>query len=254
MNILNTSRLSLSIVEPMTLAMYTTSRRISILISLVMILSSCSKEDPSAPITFVQPKEGSTYTYDKYATDTLEALPIASSRDTTVATFIQVGKSLFGKTNVSMIITEDRNGVDTNYMNYEANGDVSMGFDPGSGQMKWLTIPITSRVSQSFSFTDTVVDGSDTAYRTVTWSVTYLATESMIVKGQTLSVVKCRNVVTFEVAVVGSSTISSTLTSYGYYAPSLGYIVKTDVPVQYSPFDRTNEPGEVTMLIDYELK
>lgn len=254
MNILNTSRLSQSIVEPMALVMHTTFRRISILISLVVILSSCTKEDPSAPITFVQPKAGSTYTYDKYATDTLEALPIASTRDTTVATFIQVGKSLFGKTNVSMIITEDRNGVDTSYLNYEANGDVNMGLDPGSGQMVWITIPVSSRVPQSFSSTDTVVDGRDTAYRTVTWSVTYLATESMVVKGQTISAAKCQSVTSFELKVLGSSTILGSLTAYVYYAPSIGYILESEVPAQSSPFERGKEPGQVTMLIDYELK
>lgn len=254
MNILNTSRLSPSIVEPLTLVMYTTFSRISVFISLVVVLSSCGKEDPSAPISFVQPKEGSTYTYDQYATDTLNALPIASSRDTTVATFMQVGKSLFGKTNVSMIITEDRNGVDTSYLNYEANGDVSMGLDPGSGQMVWITVPVSSRVPQSFSFTDTVVDGRDTAYRTVTWSVTYLATESMVVKGQTLSVEKCQSTASIDVTVVGSPAIRASVSQYSYYAPSIGYIVKTDVPVQYSPFDRTKEPGQATTLIDYELK
>ncbi|MBL8000156.1 MAG: hypothetical protein JNL32_16155 [Candidatus Kapabacteria bacterium] len=149
--------------------MNTTSMRILILISFVAVLTSCGSEDPSAPITFVQPKVGSTYTYDQYATDTLNALPIASSRDTTVATFIQVGKSMFGKTNVSMIITESRNGADTSYMNYESNGDVSLSFDIGTGQTEWISVPVSSRVPQTFSHTDTVVDGGDTAYRKTTF-------------------------------------------------------------------------------------
>lgn len=76
----------------------------------------------------------------------------------------------------------------------------------------------------------------------------------MVVKGQTISVVKCQSVTSFELNVLGSPTILGTLTANTYYAPSIGYIVKTDVPVQYSPFDKTKEPGDVSVLIDYELK
>lgn len=227
--------------------------RITLLLSLIIILSSCSKDNPAAPVTYVQPKVGSTYYHEDYETDTTSGMPIASSRDTTVTIFTQVGTSFMGKTNVTVLSIEDKNGTSTNYLNYEANGDVSMYGGP-EGSLKWLLLPVSSKSTQSLTLADTTIDLYGVSMRTViSMTTSYSGTESMSVKGQALSVVKLNQAITSKVT-VDTITTSNTFNSYIYYAPSIGFIAKTEVPIQLSPFDRSKQNGQVATLIDFILK
>jgi len=228
--------------------------RTTLLLSLlIIILSSCSKDNPAAPVTFVQPKVGSTYYHDDYDTDTTSGMPIDSTRDTTVTTFTQVGTTFMGKTNVTVLSIEDKNGTSTNYLNYEANGDVSMYGGP-EGSLKWLLLPVSSKSTQSLTLADTTIDLYGVSMRTVvSMTTSYSGTESMSVKGQALSVVKLSQTITYKLT-VDTITTSNTFNNYIYYAPSIGFIAKTEVPIQLSPFDRTKQNGQVATLIDFILK
>lgn len=233
---------------------YVVSMRTTLLLSLIIIvLSSCSKDNPAAPVTYVQPKVGSTYYHDYYNTDTTSGMPIASTRDTTIITITEVGTSFMGKSNVAVIQTRDANGTTTNLMNYEANGDVSM-LAITEGSSKWLLLPVSSKSAQSVTLMDTTIDLYGVSMRSVaTVATTYSGTESMTVKGQALSVVKLSQTFTYNVTANTITTTGSTK-NYLYYAPSIGFFAKTEVPIQVSPFDREKQQGQVSTLIDYLLK
>ncbi len=232
-------------------------KHISLLLILVASVSSCSKSsDPVGPgsASYSAPKTGSTFSYDQYATDTTNAMPIASSRDTSVHTFLRTGITYAGKTNVSQILEKTRFSTDTTYINYETNGDISSYGSDGNGGMIWGTIPIGSKTTFSFTQADTteVILGVTTRIK-ISVEVKYVSEETLSIKGQSINVTKLKQ--SFIVATtVGGVMKSKSADVFVYFAPSLGYIVKSDQPVQDGIFSSGKSKGHVMMLFDYTLK
>lgn len=232
-------------------------KHISLLLILAAFISSCSKSTDSVgpgSSSYSAPKAGSSFTIDRYATDTTNAMPIASTRDTSVETFLQSGISYAGKTNVSQIVAVSSSSTDTSYINYETNGDISSYGSDGHGSMIWGTIPIGSKSTFSYTQTDTtkVILGVSTRLK-VSVEASYVDMETMIVKGQSISVIKLKQ--SFIIATTaGGVTKSKSADVYVYFAPSLGYFVKNDKPVQDGIFSTGKSEGQVETVFDYNLK
>lgn len=101
---------------------------------------------------------------------------------------------------------------------------------------------------------DTTITVSGVSIRNkLTTEVSYVGTENLAVNGKTLSVIKLKQALIFATTTAGV-TSSKTLEAFIWFAPSLGYIVKSDQPVQDSPFGGGKQEGSVKMLLDYTLK
>jgi hypothetical protein len=230
---------------------------ITLFVILGAVLSSCSKSsNPSSPgsSAFTQPKAGSSFTFDEYQTDTTTGQPVLGTRDTSVQTFIQTGISYMGKTNVSKIISVSNMTQDTTYLNYEANGDLSVWGSSGlSSTMSWLILPTGSKTSNSITSDTTVtILGIPTETKTV-FTLAYVDDETMTVKGQSISVTKLKEMITLTITTAGVPA-TQTQSSFAYFAPSLGYLTKTETPVQVGIFSTGRQQGQLSTLIDYTEK
>ncbi|MFN8361806.1 MAG: hypothetical protein U0264_18005 [Candidatus Kapaibacterium sp.] len=221
----------------------------------VMLLASCSKDSTPTgtnTVTYVQPKAGSIFVFETYNTDTTSNLPIASSRDTARHTFLQTALSFMGKTNVSKITKVSTFFMDTTYLNYESNNDVST-FVPDTASGKWITFPYSSKTPLSFTAFEGTFDifGIMTTVKSVA-TITYSNETTMTVKGSSLSVLKFKqDIVTTSTA--GGVSTTNTQNGFIYIAPSLGYVVKIEqLPYVSSSGDKLQ--GQVENLIDYTLK
>jgi hypothetical protein len=102
---------------------------ILILIAITILFVSCNKEsNPVKPITdtYVQAKVGSSFTFDEYTIDPESGLPISENRDNTMQTILTTGMNFMGKTNVTKVVSNNRSGSDTIYINIEKNNDLSI--------------------------------------------------------------------------------------------------------------------------------
>ncbi len=164
---------------------------------MVMISVSCDTVITETPIVMVVPNVGSTYTYETYSPDSLTGAPIDSTRDTFTFTVRQKGISRHGKTNVSLLEIEvGEADIDSLYLNYESNGDLSIEVDT-SNQGKWFTLPISSREPRSLVVYDHTYEYKGYTLRTRhILNVSYLGNETRSVNGQVLSVVKLQRTLT----------------------------------------------------------
>ena len=230
---------------------------ITLFVILGVVLSSCSKSsNPTGPgtTTYVQPKAGSFFTYDEYQTDTTTGQPVPGTRDTSVQTFVQSGISYMGKTNVSEIVSASRMSHDTTYLNYESNGDLSVWGSSGlSSTMSWLLLPTGSKTSNSITSDTTVtILGITTETKTV-FTLAYVDDETMTIKGQSISVTKLKEMITLTVTTAGVPA-TQTQSSFAYFAPSLGYLTKTETPVQVGIFSTGRQQGQLSTLFDFTEK
>jgi hypothetical protein len=241
-------------------------RYITFSLFLAAFLSSCNnKDNPAGPnsSTQVQPKAGSSFPFDEYDIDTITGKPVASTRDTSVQTFVQIGMSYLGKTNVSKVVSVTGFSRDTQYLNFESNGDVSALFQvtqTGGGQVSgtpqgWFTIPTGTKTSNSGVLTDTTfapfpgyLENSKT-----TLTSSFIDDETTTVKGQSISTTKIQHSLTDVETITppGTSNTYSTI-SFSYFATSLGYLTKTDNPATTT--NGTKAAEHVSILIDYTEK
>ncbi len=215
-------------------------------------LSSC-KSDPAGPasVVYVQPKLGSVFTFDEYRADSITGLPVPGHRDTSVQTVLQTGIPWMGKTNVMKVVTIAGKTNDTSYINFETNNDISTLYDANKGQ--WITFPISSKITNSIVLSDTIETGHGVSRETkITLAASYVDNETMVVKGQSINVIKIQKLATQTITTSGVSTIDSLLT-FGYFAPSLGYTSKIDQPISTDRFG-TKAEGLLSTLIDFNLK
>ncbi len=229
---------------------------ISLFIVLATFLSSCSKTDnPVTPgsSSFVQPKAGSSFTYDEYATDTTTAQPVPGSRDTSVQTIVQTGMTYNGKTNVTKIISVTSGNNDTSYINFESNGDLSVYINGLSIPQKWFTFPTGSKSTNSVTLSDTTQDVFGVSIETkVVLTASFVDNETMTVKGQFLSVTKIKQAFTITITTAGVPNIQSQ-NSFLYFAPSIGYVTKSETPVS-TDLSGAKAQGHLSILFDYTLK
>jgi hypothetical protein len=226
-------------------------------IVLVILLGACAKDStPVGPdtVTYSPPKAGSTFRYDTYSTDTTASLPIEGSHDTTLHTVLQSGMSFAGKTNVTMISTVNKYYTDTTYISYESNGDISVLNPFNLEQNEWVIMPVGSKTSTSIVLFDTtnIVSGVSNRNK-ISAEISNAGTENLTVNGKTISIIKLKSATIFATTKAGV-TSSVPGEKFTYFAPSLGYIVKTNQPVQVSPFGGKKQEGSVEMLLDYTLK
>lgn len=225
---------------------------------LAVVLISCG--DDSDPVntqtdTFIQPKEGSFFKFDDYDIDTLKSERIPGSTDTTTDTFAKTGMTYMGKTNVSMIITTDKNSTDTFYINYEPNNDITSLQKSGLNTDKWVTYPITSKAPFSLVLSDTTYPHYQTGepvHSTTTMKITFEGRETISYKGQSVAVVKMKTLFTITSITPSESEVYE-VPGFSYFAPSFGYVVKRETPVRtYQNGEK--EIGSVGVLIDNLLK
>jgi len=227
---------------------------VTLFVVLVAFLSSCGSNNPVGVVgmTYRQPKVGDSFTIDNYKTDTATGQPVPGSRHTSVDTFAQTGMKYMGKTNVTQIVSTS--GV-SNYLNYEANNDISI-FEPNTGGIVplWITFPVGSKSSITTIISDTSAIVSGVPIEMKLSAITsYVDDETMIVKGQTLSVVKIKQQGNLTITTAGVPK-TQTNNAYLYYAPSLGYVAKAEIPISVDPNGVTKSQGTLNVLIDYTLK
>ncbi len=231
-------------------------KKISVLLMLAVMVAACSQStSPSGTTaTYIQTKSGSTFTFDEYATDTTTGLPVPGTRDTAVQTVLQTGMTYMGKTNVTKIHEISPSVDDTIYINYETNHDVSV-FEATALDTEpvWNALPTGSKSSNSIT-SDTTVSVFGVPVETkISQTIAYLDNETMTVNGNSIGVSKLSETVSFTTISAGTSSTQSSL-GYFYYAPSLGFIARTEQPVQAALFGNGKAEGPVSTLINYSLK
>lgn len=234
-------------------SLISTIRTVSIVV-IVILLGACSKDNPTTPsesITYTPPRIGSSFHYSIYDTDTTTSLPITKSYDTTVHIFSNTEISYQGKNNVSKIYETSPFFTNVTYLNYESNGDVSVYVDRGNGEYIWLTLPMGSKTTKTLVFMDTtkIVSGVTTRSK-YTSEASYVGTENLTIKGKSVSVLKMKLSNSFAETVNGVTT-TKTMAVFFYFAPSLGYYVKTEQPVQVAPWSDVKQEGHEEILIYY---
>ncbi len=232
-------------------------KQVPLLILLSMVIVSCKQSTSPTntnTTTYVQPKTGSTFTFDEYSTDTTSGLPVPGTRDTAVRTVLQSGMSYMGKTNVSEIVGVSSMGNDTSYINYEANNDISeYGPGPLDTISVWTILPVASKVANTQTTDTTAVFSGVTVETKTSSTYSYVDQETMTVKGVSTNVVKIEWA--FNLTVIsGGVPVTQTLDEFFYYAPSLGILTKILQPVQVGLFTSGQQQGGVSTLIDYSLK
>jgi hypothetical protein len=102
---------------------------------------------------------------------------------------------------------------------------------------------------------DTVTAGQTMYKEKATETFSFVDDESMTIKGQSFSVTKLQSVsVTTVTTTPPGTTSTSTGTSFAYFAPSLGYITKSETPVSTDPTSGTKSQGRLSILFDYTEK
>lgn len=230
---------------------------------LVLCLVSCSKDSTVAPPTSttgeLPPKVGSTFTYDHYDTDTTTGLPIAAGRETTVQTVVKTGMTYFGRNNVMMLVEPRSGRTDTTYMTYDSTAGVSWFFPDKSGKGKWLAHRITSKAFDRIDLVDTVYENNmPIGVHSVSIVTSTAVEDSMVYKGKMIKVIKIQRS-TGDQYIVNNLIIREGINAIISYAPSIGNIVKIEVPVHdvYTLTKSeviTKAPGKVSILLDHTLK
>ena len=212
-------------------------------------LSSCTSKTtsvngPPGTSTFGIPGAGSFFTVQNSTTDSNGILTV---NDPSTDFVVKSGLSINGKTNVVLVVSSPSS--DTNYLHYESNGDVST-YAPNNGfsltASGWLTYPFGSQTTTTF--THDTVDGNGFAVHdafTIAGSGTGIDT----IKGKTFVVQK---------ATISSTETSKGVTSTGLliildYAPSLGYVVKSEQPGGRDPSGFFQD-AQHSIVIDYLVK
>jgi hypothetical protein len=230
------------------------------LLVLAALVVSCGDDNPTSPNngTIVSPKIGSTFTYEAYSTDTTTGLPVAETRDTVVMTVSRTGLTFGGMTNVTETITID--GADTivSYYRVDGNNDVLTYTTGAILQVEgWFTIPNSSKATKTSVIIDSTsidVTGAepDTTRIKAIHTATYVGEETMVVKGESIKVVKIAMV--WHESIVSSAFAFTINVPYTlYFASSLGTICRYEQDVLTAD-DGARSPGIYRGLIDYQLK
>jgi hypothetical protein len=232
--------------------------RLPIALILLFSFAACNKSNPVGPgsSSGVQPKIGSSFTYFEYSIDTTTGQVVPGSTDTSVETVAKTGMSYSGKSNVTMVVSSSIYGLDTSYINYESNGDISSVFSlgfMGSGS-SWITIPVASKATNTIALYDTTTYllGVPTETK-ASLTASFVDNETVMVGSQSLSVEKIELLVTGTTTTLGV-TQTQNIASYGYYAPSIGYIVKSLTPSFVDVTTGTKQEGNGSTLLSYILK
>jgi hypothetical protein len=194
------------------------------------------------------PDEGSTYTYSEYKVDA------AGTKDDTteqsvVATVVDSDLTIGGKSNVVMISETFQNGkMDTAYVIYESNGDVSLFLRPGDEvglDRIWVTIPFASHSAKSFTLNDTIVVSGIMTPASFTIGTKWIVDETVTINGAVMDAW----VGQIDVSGTVGSTAPTNSTLEIYFVPEIGYFFRQNKIVSFS----LNTTRTVRLLASYSL-
>ena len=224
------------------------------LLVLVVFFSSCSKDNPVGPTgeTFTKAKTGNVFVYDEYSTDSANVI-IVGLRDTINAKVLLTDGNIGGKSGVLFIEEKRGSTTDTAYYAYESNNNFSVYANPSDPAFPiWETIP-TGTGTTIIRETDYSVMGIDTSVTYDSTITSLLGTEIITIKDELVSTKKVQLRFRHVVFYNRVKWIDQTVDNILYYAPSLGFIVRTESSSRQDQFgDWIN--GSYQTLIDYDLK
>lgn len=232
--------------------------------------SSSSKNDPSSSNTGsggnVVPKQGSTYTYNLYQTDSTGA-KVPGTDTTIIASVTASGIAFHGETNVYQV--ED--GGMTNSFSSQSNGD--MKFYPDSNGIaaalngmanasvtSWLTFFTGSHIKGDLTFYDTTITQSITFQGVpvslsfgITGTTGYLSQETIQVGTTAFDCAKVHVKIKIVInAVIISGTVL--IDNIFWYSPKLGYFAKEVTTNSGMSMFGLPASGTVQTLTSYQLK
>ena len=232
-----------------------TLKRLPLFLCGLLLITSCNKDTPTGPTasSFVKANAGSSFTFDEYSTDSTNAIE-PGSRDTVVSTVISANGSIAQKTGVLVVENVRGSERDTSYYAYETNNNIStLTTSELTGEPIWMTLPVGTGTSIITASADTSEDlGIVTIVRDSTIA-SIIATESITVKGQPVSTQEVQLSFREIVAVDGIAAPETSVDNLLYYAPSLGFVVKTTSPSYPDPSGGGWIDGNFHTLIDYDL-
>ncbi|HEY3875146.1 MAG TPA: hypothetical protein VGM92_06690 [Candidatus Kapabacteria bacterium] len=232
-----------------------TLKHLSLFLCCLLPLASCSKNSPTGPTgsSFVKAGAGSTFTFDEYSTDSLNAIE-PGSRDTLVSTVINTNGSIANKTGVIVVENVRASEHDTSYYAYENDNDVSMlTMSESTGEPIWMVLPVGTGTTVVTASADTMEDlGIVTIVRDSTIA-SLISSENITVKGQSVSTEKVQLSFREVITVDGVAGIEGKVDNLLYYAPSLGFMAKTTSPSRSDPGGGWID-GSFQSLIGYDLK
>ena len=219
-----------------------------ILIFLASVIASCKKDSnptDSGIDNFIHPKVGSYITVESHQVDTATNQKIGIG-DTVTLRVTQSQISYMGKTNVTEF-TQDQDHDEKKYINYESNNDVSFYYP-----QLWVTFPTGSKTTTiirndtSYMVSGYIVEDSNSM------TISYEGKDKITVKGEEINVIKLKQVDRHKYTNANPKNqiyIEDFNIEYIYYAPSIGYFVKSE---KFT--NPTLKLEQASMLIDYQIK
>jgi len=225
---------------------------LSLLLLASAILSSCGKDTPtsSTPSVFIHAKAGSTFTFEEYSTDSTNAI-ITGTRDTFVSTILRTDGLIGGKSGVLVVEEKRMDSKDTMYYFYESNNNFSTLLSAASGS--WFTIPVGTGTPAVTATADSSTDQGVTTIVRDSSSITLSGSENVTVKGQAIATTKVKFVLHELITVGGVNFLNASAENLIYYAPSLGFAIKTSSASRPDPAGGWID-GTYQTLIDHDLK
>ena len=227
--------------------------RLVVILSLATLLTSCSKDTPTSPTpdTFTKVKTGSIFTYESFSTDSL-GTPIAGPRDTSTSTVLQTDGVIGGKTGVIVVQNKRAGSIDTSYYANEMNNNVSLyGKSEFVSGARWSTFPFATGGATNSVGMDSTQSGGVITITRDSLLMSLIGSENISVQSKTIATKKGKlamHVVTTNDGAVSMNMFVDNM--FYYYAPSLGFIVKSTSPYLSDQMGN-HQNGRTQILISY---
>lgn len=206
--------------------------------------TACNNDTTSTPTTpsSTKPGVGSQFISQTIELDSTGS-PVIGSESYDTTRVIQTGLTVNGKTNaLEMFDSYNDGSMDTVYLRYEDNGDVST-LSPGDNG--WTTYPFGSKQTSTRTV-DTNFDGMPV---TMTEKIEYNGTETLTIAGKSLSAQKLKLTLTS-----ANPALPINATQNVWYVPSIGMIAKTQEMYQIDLGMFSSSGGDIRTLQSYNLK
>lgn len=213
---------------------------------------ACEGDAITANNASTQPTVGKSFTIANYSTDTTHGNRVVGSEDTATYTVQETKLTLLMKSNATYF-KPDQNSWFRFYINYEANGDVSVLSQFSCPSSAWATLPVASKTAVEQVLIDSTMSSSPVDYYhvRVTSTATYEGTESVGIGGNDVTCVRIKQVVANRIDTKDKS-VSRTFISTYRYAPSLGFFTSIDCPPQVNVMDASPSFNTSSTLIRFK--
>jgi hypothetical protein len=220
---------------------------------LPMLIGGCTStptESPSDPTR--RPGVGSWYAYSRMATDANNIPTGTAILDT--LTVVSTGQSYKGRSDLHRLESRMR----ALYVGYESNNDVVSRDDTCECWGNWIPYTVGTRERRTLPTKDTVLFAQTAGayHHTITEVIEHQGIESVTVPAGTFQAHRLKLVRT-ESGAKSTGTVTITTTTTYYFAPTIGYLVKTVVRDETRS---STQPGIITafgseqVLTAYEVK